>query len=116
MLPQPLFYNSNHLPGFRLPTYTGKIFVSFREIIRLEGRRNYTLFVLTHGRKVLVSRTLSCFGQMLTENFVRIRRGCIINLDFVVSANEKECKFKDGVVVSIARRRTKIWNELSAAK
>jgi two-component system LytT family response regulator len=58
--------------------------VELEEIIRCESSRNYTVFYLNGGKKILVSKTLKDFETILApHHFLRIQQSHLINLNFV---------------------------------
>lgn len=64
-----------------LPTADGFIFTEVDEIIRCEAQGNYTCIFLRDGNKVLVSKTLKNFEDILKDfHFFRINRSNLINL------------------------------------
>ncbi|MEI7585246.1 LytTR family DNA-binding domain-containing protein [Runella sp.] len=102
-----LIQTPNGVIGLYLPTLMGKLFVPLREIIRLEGQRNYTLFVLNNGKPILVAKTLGFFEELLPVNFVRVSRGSVINLSYVIPFNGGNIRLKDGYEIPVSRRRIK---------
>lgn len=102
----------NGVMGLYLPTLMGKVFVPLREIIRLEGQRNYTLFVLNNGKPILVAKTLGFFDELLPVNFVRVSRGSVINLSYVVPFNGGNLRLKDGYEIPVSRRRIKYLEQV----
>jgi len=67
-----------------LPTMEGLRFVDFDNIIRCEAENNYTLVYMTHTGKLLISKTLSYFEDILSDfQFFRINRYCLVNLNYV---------------------------------
>lgn len=64
-----------------LATRDGLIFIKISDIIRCESDVNYTWFYLEKGEKILASKTLKDFEEMLDEyNFYRIHKSHLINL------------------------------------
>ena len=58
--------------------------VDLDTIIRCEADRNYTLFYLVDGKKILVSKTLKDYETLLSgHNFLRVQQSHLVNLDFV---------------------------------
>ena len=58
--------------------------VELDTIIRCEADKNYTSFFLTGGKKIIVSRTLKEYENLLNGyNFLRVQQSHLINLDFV---------------------------------
>ncbi len=79
-----------------IPDGDGLIFVSLSDIIRCDSDGNYTYFILSNGKKVVSSRTLGEYEEMFEgENFFRIHRSHLINLDHV----KKYLKGEGGYVV-----------------
>ena len=64
-----------------LPTADGYIFSEIDEIIRCEAQGNYTHIFFRDGNKILVSKTLKNFEDVLKGlHFFRINRSNVINL------------------------------------
>lgn len=79
-----------------LPMMDGFEVIQVRDIIRCEANDNFTHFVLTDKRKLLICRTLKFYEELLTEyGFVRIHKSHLINLEHV----KKYLKGKGGQVV-----------------
>ncbi|UTW64502.1 response regulator transcription factor [bacterium SCSIO 12741] len=54
------------------------------EIVRCESNGNYTQFHFHDGQKLLVTRTLKVFDQMLADqNFYRVHQSHLINCDYI---------------------------------
>ncbi len=91
-----------------LPTFLGRVKVPTSNIVRLEGLRNYTVFILADGQRVTYSKTISLFEDELSYPFIRIHKSCIINLEHLREHWEQGKKaflMTDGHSVSISRRR-----------
>ena len=89
---------------------TDKIeFVEIGSIIRCESESNYTTFYLKSGEKLIVSKTLKEFDELLTPyNFLRVHQTHLINLDEIKSFIKTDggyIQMKDGSSVSISRQR-----------
>lgn len=79
-----------------LPTEEGYVFVDVKSVVRCEAESNYTVFHLTNGSKVIVSRTLREYEELLAgSNFIRIHNSHLINMYHV----KKYLKGKGGFVV-----------------
>ena len=102
-----------NLQKLLIPFYDRKRTVSVDEIVRLEGCGNYTKFFLKDGTKMLVSRTLKEYENLLTgQDFVRVHKSCIVNLGFVRKffiKKEGELELTDGQQVKISRRRAQMF-------
>ena len=84
-------------------------FVEIGSIIRCESESNYTTFYLKTGEKLVVSKTLKEFDELLTpHNFLRVHQSHLINLDEIKSFIKSDggyIRMKDGSSVSISRQR-----------
>ncbi|GGD49589.1 hypothetical protein GCM10011514_12200 [Emticicia aquatilis] len=77
------------------------------QIIRLEGVLNYTKFILSNGKTVMMSYTLKNYQETLDLPFVRVSKSCIINIDFISTfcKENKKISLIDGSEIQISRRR-----------
>ncbi|HWB28514.1 MAG TPA: LytTR family DNA-binding domain-containing protein [Chitinophagaceae bacterium] len=95
-----LFHNLKAINGqvkrICVPVSNGLEFLQVADILRCESHVNYTTLFLKDKRKLLVSKTLKEFEELLTEyNFFRVHNSHLINLAYIKSYN----KGKGGVVV-----------------
>jgi two-component system LytT family response regulator len=99
-----------------IPTSSGYEYVLVNEIIRLEADRSYCMFYLTGKRKILVSRCLNDYQQILDSRmFFRIHHSFLINLQHVKSFSRKDGGFvemTDGSQVPLARRKKDYFYEV----
>lgn len=79
--------------------------------MRLDGKRNYTVFFLNDGTQFLSSRSLGIYQTIFPETFLRIHKSSIINRDFLQDLNDESRKavLTDGSEVPVSRRR---WAEI----
>ena len=69
--------------------------VNVEEILRCESNINYTMFYFTDNSKLLVTKTLKEFDNLLSgHNFIRVHQSHLINTNFI-----KEFLKSDGVIV-----------------
>ena len=86
-------------------------YVNLDEIIRCEADNNYTFFYLTNDRKILVSKTLKEFAELLKESgFLRVHQSHLINslyVDRFVKSDGGYLLMKDNsnVPVSMSNRQ-----------
>ena len=92
-----------------LPTGSGFEVASVSDIIRCEGERNYTRFIFTNGNKILVSKTLKEFEDLLCNyGFYRIHQSHVINLKHVkkyFKGKNPEVEMSDSQILPISRNR-----------
>lgn len=92
-----------------LPTSNGFTVVNPEDIIRCESDRNYTFIFLMDGRKILVSRTIKEYDEMLTDyNFFRIHQSHLINLKYLKNYTRGRggyVELSDGTNIDVSARR-----------
>lgn len=67
-----------------LKTQDGDLKLAVKDIVRIEGDRNYSYIHLNNGSKKLVSKTLSVLEELLdSKGFFRCHRSHIINADYI---------------------------------
>ncbi|MPR34606.1 LytR/AlgR family response regulator transcription factor [Salmonirosea aquatica] len=98
-LPLPHLHFKHHLP------------FPVQDVMRLDGKGNYTVLTLSDGTQFLSSRSLGIYETIFPESFFRVHKGCIINLEFLqdLDAERHLAILNDGAEVSVSRRR---WPEL----
>jgi two-component system LytT family response regulator len=82
--------------------------VSIEEIVRLEGDRNYTDFILLDGKKVTSTKTLGEYQELLNDfGFFRVHQSTIVNLRHVMgyNRNERLVELVDGAKIVMSRHR-----------
>ena len=79
------------------------------EIIMLEANANYTYFHLLNGEKIVISRTMKLFDNLLKDySFTRVHRSFIINESHLKSYDaEKECVLLSNDLSAMISRRKK---------
>ena len=100
---------SNGINKLALPNEEGLILVPFDKIIKCEADRAYCNFYLTGGDKLLVSKSMKEFEEVLVSHgFIKVHNSNIVNINFA----EKYLKGKggqllmtDGSVVPVAVRK-----------
>lgn len=79
-----------------LPTLEGFMVINIDDIMRCEAEGNYTNFFLSDLRKVMISKGLNNFENILNDvNFCRVHHKHLINLKYVSHYN----KGKGGIVI-----------------
>lgn len=92
-----------------LPTSDGFEVIEIKEVIRCEADQNYTHFFLTNGHKVLVSRTLKEYEELLSDyNFIRIHQSHLINIIHIqryIKGRGGYVKMSDDSIIEVSRRK-----------
>jgi two-component system LytT family response regulator len=106
---ETLVNNKNSFEKIALPAFDGIIFVNIKNIVRCKADRNYTIFFMNTGEKILVTRTLKEYDEMLCDlNFYRVHQSHLINLAYVKKYTKGEggsITMEDGSEIYVARRR-----------
>ena len=92
-----------------LPTAERIVFSKVSGIIRMEGENNYTHIFFENGEKLLVSRTIKEYEELLSENgFIRTHQSHLVNKNYVHSYEKHDggyLKLQNGDTVNVSRQR-----------
>ncbi len=82
---------------------------NIEDIIRLEGDGNYTNFVIEDGLKIMTSKSLGEYEELLNEHgFFRIHQSTIVNLRHVngfIKGSGDKVEMSDGETFNVSRHR-----------
>jgi two-component system LytT family response regulator len=96
-----------------IATSDGMEYLNPREIIRIEADRSYSWFYLAGERKILVSKNLKEFQDLLGDRyFFRCHNSYLINLKYVKKYVKKDggyIEMADGSQIPISRNRKDIF-------
>lgn len=112
-----LFENLKNQPPKRLviSTLDGYEYLDTTEIVRIEAEGSYSRFHIAGGRKIVVSRPLREFHEILmNRSFFRPHNSHLINLDYVRKyyRNEASVGLADGSTIPISRAKKTLFVEL----
>ena len=92
-----------------LPTAEGVYLIDKVNIIRVEAMSNYSTFYLNGQNKIVISKTLKEYEQVLNDTaFLRINRSVIVNLDYVTKYRKGDggtLEMSDGTEVEVSPSR-----------
>lgn len=107
--------NPNRIDKITLPHTHGFHIVDTISIIYIEADSNYSIFHLKEGGKLVISKPLKEFEDILdASDFVRIHKSALINLQHVNGYSNKhgfEVILKNNVVLPVSRRRASEFQE-----
>ncbi len=96
-----------------IPTADGMEYLNPKEIIRIEADRSYSWIYLVGNRKILVSKHLKEFQDLLSDRyFFRSHNSFLINLKYVKKFVRKEggyIEMQDGEQIPISRNRKELF-------
>ncbi|MBN2890609.1 MAG: response regulator transcription factor [Bacteroidales bacterium] len=79
-----------------LPTSNGMHVIEVQDIVRCESSNNYTTFYFTDKKKIVVSKSIQIYEQLLeSSNFCRIHNKHLVNLKYI----KKYVKGRGGYVI-----------------
>lgn len=92
-----------------IPNIEGFQVVKIADIIRLEGDRNYTHFILASDKKITTSKSLGEYEELLNDHgFFRIHQSTIVSLRHITAYLKEDggnVKMTDSEVLKISRHR-----------
>jgi two-component system LytT family response regulator len=98
-----------------LPVSDGLLFIEVSNISMLQAEGAYTHVFLADGTKILVSKKLKFFEDLLTKRriFFRIHRSHLINLNFIkkYSRLETYIEMDNGISMPVSKERKKDFEE-----
>jgi two-component system LytT family response regulator len=87
--------------------------ISIKDIVHCEAEENYTRFFLSDGRKILISKPLKEYDELLSDfGFFRAHQSHLINLDYFEhfkKANGGFAVLKDGSVIPVSSRKKDLF-------
>ncbi|MDZ4749385.1 MAG: LytTR family DNA-binding domain-containing protein [Saprospiraceae bacterium] len=103
------FITRPFLNKIAIPTLEGLLFFDINSIIRLEAESNYTLLYFNEHPRLMASRTLKDFEDILpTDIFFRPHNSHIINLHFIkryLKGDGGQVEMKNGDTILVSRRK-----------
>jgi two-component system LytT family response regulator len=92
-----------------IPTFEGFEFLEITDIVRCQSDVNYTTIFTKNGQKLLVSKTLKSFEELLADcNFFRIHNSHLINLEYVKKYTKGKGGYvtlTDNTIIEVSTRR-----------
>ncbi len=94
-----------------LPTAENLHIVSINEIIRAQADSNYTLFILSKGQQIMVSRTIKEFDSLLSgSGMIRVHQSHLVNVNYIdkfVRHDGGYLQLKDGTKIPVSHNLRK---------
>lgn len=108
-------FQSDEFSKIALPISDGLLFVEVNTIAVLQAEGAYTYVYLADGAKLLVSKKLKFFEDllMLRKNFFRIHRSHLINLNYIKKYNrlDNAIEMDNGINMPVSKERKKEFEE-----
>jgi len=109
VLRQSLSPNKSQEEKIAIPTNEGLEFIPIKNILHIESSSNYSRIFLTDGKKILVTKLLKDFEDILEPyNFFRVHNSHLINLAYIkkyIRGEGGQVEMQNGDVIDVARRK-----------
>ncbi len=104
-----------------LSTQEGVLFIPVKDILRVEAMSNYSSFFLMNKQRIVVSRTLKEFEEVLIPyNFFRANRSQLVNLNEITKYQKGDggvLHLTDGYEVEVSpQRKAELMDKLALTK
>ncbi len=103
------FHEKNAFNKIAISTLDGLLFFEIKDIIRLEANSNYTALYFVSGSKLVASKTLKDFEDLLPADiFFRVHHSHLINLNYIkryIKGDGGQIELQNGNYVDVARRK-----------
>ena len=108
-----LHQNINHpkkqLHKLAIPTIEGLLFYDINDVVYLEANSNYTNIYFSNKTKIIASKTLKEFEELLPADiFFRTHHSYLINLNYIkryIKGDGGQIELQNGIYVDLARRK-----------
>ncbi|MFY0631776.1 MAG: response regulator transcription factor [Flavobacteriaceae bacterium] len=91
-----------------LKTQEGALKLALKDIVHIEGDRNYSYIYLKDGTKKLVTKTLINLEELLdSKGFYRCHRSHILNREHILKVNSLFVELSNTIQIPISRRKKK---------
>ena len=98
----------------------GLLFFNIADIVRLEASHNYTFIYFNNHPKLLASRTLKDFEDLLpTEIYFRTHHSHLINLNYIkryIKGDGGQIEMQDGTYIDVSRRKKEEFLKVIGSK
>lgn len=105
--------HQQQLKKIALPQLGGISFIEVDDIVSLQADSNYTIIHMNNMQKLVISKTLKDFEELLDANyFARIHKSYIVHLKYIKeysTADGGVVKMTDGNQWSISRRQLELF-------
>jgi two-component system LytT family response regulator len=106
---QTLFGNKNGFERISVPTLDGLRFILLNDILQCEADDNYTFFYLAGGERLLITRTLKEYEEILSDlGFIRVHHSHLVNSKYIeryIKGEGGTVILSDGSRIEVSRRR-----------
>lgn len=110
-----LAQNEKNLTQLALRSAEKITIINLNDIVRCESSINYTQFIMNDGSKIMVTKTLKEYDELLAPHgFIRIHKSHLVNMNAIVRYIKGDggwIELTDGVKIEVSRRKKDILLE-----
>ena len=89
-----------------VPDQEGFHIIKFKDIMVIKSQSNYSTIFVNDAKKIMISKTLKTFEQVLPKQFFRIHNQAIVNKNYITKVNHGGCiELENGEKIPMARSR-----------
>ena len=103
------FAGKNAFNKIAISTLDGLLFFEIKDIVHLEANSNYTTLYFVSGSKLVASKTLKDFEELLPADiFFRVHHSHLINLNYIkryIKGDGGQIELQNGNYIDVARRK-----------
>ena len=109
LLQQNIQHPKKQLNKLAIPTLEGLFFYDINDVVHLEANSNYTNIYFNNKTKIIASKTLKEFEELLPEDiFFRTHHSHLINLNYIkryIKGDGGQIELQNGNFVDVSRRK-----------
>ena len=114
------YFSRNEQEKIVLPINNGFKVIRLNNILFCEADRNYTIFRIEDGSKIISTKSLKYYDDLFCDlNFFRIHQSYLINLDFVTSykkGDEPKVEINGVTLLPVSRNKKSAFTDLFRGK
>jgi two-component system, LytTR family, response regulator len=99
--------NNSHLTKLAVPSSNSVMLINVNEIICLEGDMRYTTLYIENGDKIVSSKNIGEYENLLDSTFFRCHKSWIVNLKFAkrLLKNDGQIQLSNDMLIDISTRK-----------
>jgi two-component system LytT family response regulator len=113
-------HGKNNLNKIAISSFEGLLFFNINDIVHLEASNNYSIIYFINHPKVLVSKTLKDFEDLLPPDiFFRTHHSHLVNLNYIkryIKGDGGQIEMQNGNYVDVARRKKEEFLKATGTK
>lgn len=117
LLQENLALPTKKISKLAIPSLEGILFLDINNIMHLEANSNYTNIYMKDKTKIIASKTLKEFTELLPGNiFFRIHHSHIINLNFIIKyikGDGGQVELTDGTCIEVSRKNKEAFMRIT---